>query len=126
MVFAIPRRALGPIFIEIHAPDPYEIEVIKKVDTDIIIDHLYLDHPEDLSILSLMIGESPWAILCRDLDNILKSEDMKYRIHDIAAITGQSNARISNALRSIYLMKARRTGDGTKKDGETKRKTCSL
>lgn len=108
MMLAIPRRGLGPIFVEIHTPDPYEIEVIKNVDTNIMINPLYLDHPDDLSVLACLINESPWYILCREADNILSSEEIQYAIRDMAAISGQSAARISNALRSIYFMKARR------------------
>lgn len=108
MIFAIPRQGLSPIFVEIHVPDPYEVEVIKNVDTNIIIDPLYLDHPEDLSVLACLINESPWYILRREVDNMLSSEEMQYVIRDMAAISGQSAARISNALRNIYFMKARR------------------
>lgn len=108
MMFTIPRRGLSPIFVEIHTPNPYEIDVIKNVDTNIIIDPLYLDHPEDLSELVCLINESPWYILRREVDNILSSEEIQYAIRDMAAISGQSVSRISNALRNIYFMKARR------------------
>lgn len=46
-------------------PDPNKVEAIKNVDTDIIIDPLYLKYPEDLGIFAHMMGERPWDILCR-------------------------------------------------------------
>lgn len=64
--FVIPRRGLSSIFVRIHMPDPYKIEIIKNVNTNIIINPLYLDHPEDLAILAHITNERPWDILCMD------------------------------------------------------------